>query len=60
MSNLYHVKLKIGKRTFTDKVYANSSDSIIAFYKQACEAKVMEISNSNPTPKITTQSFLQH
>ncbi len=25
-----------------------------------CQAKYLDPSNSNPTPKITTQSFLQH
>ena len=43
MYNLYHVKLKIGKRTWTEKNYFNNPEDVKSFYQNVTEAEVMEI-----------------
>lgn len=43
MSHLYNVKLKIGKRTYTTKVYASNHDDIITFVNNNLKSKVVSI-----------------
>jgi len=42
--NLYNVKLKIGKRSWTQKIYAKTPDNILSFCNTYLQAKVIQIS----------------
>lgn len=42
--NLYNVKFKIGKRSYTSKIYSSSHENILAFATEYLEAKVVSIS----------------
>jgi len=43
MSNLYNTKLKIGKRSYSTKLYASSHQNILDFVSRNLEAKVVSI-----------------
>lgn len=44
MSRLFNVYLKIGKRSFSTKLYSNSPDNILTFVNNNLQAKVTKIS----------------
>lgn len=50
MSHLYNCKFKIGKRTFTDKLYADNDTAIISFCEQAYQAELIELHKQVKVP----------